>query len=202
MKTLTKILLSLILLLSWSCSKDEAVLPEGYSANIRGIISPDIFSKLTNTGMKFNPGTNPPDLSGIYVLNPFVLVADWDPNDQSDVGTVCSCNAVVRFTNQSANKQSIHVDLKLGTGSNFTWNGYLSGEGNKFTFFVDWNGTFDGEPAQFVTVISGEISASGLLNYYDAAYIKGKGSNSPNVLVGEFRIRFDHDGFSEPTMVF
>lgn len=171
----------------------------GLSANILSIAPQSVIDDLRLRGMNINEGNTPPALSGFFESKPHVLLSPYGPGDGYAVGTEFTSYRY-RFYDQNVNAQTISLDKKSNDGTN-TETGigaFLAGNGNKFTLFAQTSGISDGITYRSLTVISGEITGTGIKDFQESFVFTEKGPDPTNKLiaVGQGRIIRDGDGLA------
>lgn len=170
----------------------------GLSANILSIAPQSVIDDLRLRGMNINEGNTPPALSGFFESKPHVLLSPYGPGDYA-VGYEFNSYRY-RFYDQNVNAQTISFDEKSSSGTNTaTGTGaFLAGNGNKFTLFAQITGITDGVTYKSLTVISGEITSTGIKDFQESFVITEKGPDPTNsvIAVGQGRIIRDGDGLA------
>jgi len=173
------------------CVKDEDMY-NGLNSDIRNIIPEDIMKKFKELGITINGGNNPPNIEGSYLLSPLILVksnfADAAPGSQfKDYKLTCSEQNNADQTVVCAYASIAAIGSGLGA--------FITGDGNKFSIFVETNGTLNGQPFKSVDIFSGEITPSGIRNFHWALI---QTQEAPGTLRrGQGRLIKDGDGLSE-----
>ena len=196
---LAALLLSSVLFLN-SCKKNNDPAP-GLSAKIQQIVPADLLSTMKTQGMPINEGTNPPNIEGIFISSPHTLVATYEGDSFKPGDTFI--DFIVKFSNQDATEGSVSVDTKTGSTTSTGIGGFVSGSGNKFTLFAEVNLTSGTATAKQIRVFSGEITSTGIKDFYSTLVIKEK--NDPSNLligVGKMRIIKDSDGLASKRSTF
>jgi hypothetical protein len=155
------------------------------------IIPRDLLERLLELGIEVHHGRTPPNITGSFFVSPVVLVrsnfADglWPGHQFADL--------TITFSNQSNTRMTVDVSYfqaqQTGRGE-----GFITGNGNKFSVFLDTIGTFHGHPTRTVDIWSGEITPTGILNYYHAFIMTEDAPGT--VRRGQGRLFYDRDGFS------
>lgn len=201
MKRLIPITLLVTLFLT-SCLKDDVdtlVLPPlRYALPIGDVVPSDILSEIEKY-MPIYEGDTPPEIEGVYVINPNELVVasaeDLAP------GIVIS-NDTVKFSNQNAKTNVITFERKQKTENEFSDFVSLVGSDNNFTAYFNADGTTtEGINYKTATVISGTMTANGIKDYYKAFIITEKDADPNKVLfpAKAFRIFKDGNALAENT---
>ena len=199
MKRLIPITFLFALLFS-GCLKDDVdtlVLPPlRYALPINDVVPADILSEIKKS-MPIYEGETPPEIEGVYVVNPNELVIA-SAEDLSP-GIVIS-NDTIKFTNQNVKTNVITFERKQRTENEFSDFVSLVGNGNNFTAYFNADGTTtEGINYKTATVISGTMTANGIKDYYKAFIITEKDPDPKNVLfpAKAFRIFKDGNGLAE-----
>jgi hypothetical protein len=148
-----------------SCGKKETVDPNvGFSAAVQKVAPQATIDALRKQGMTINEGTVPPDVTGIFLLSPNILMATY-AGDTRSLGYQAT-NYTYKFFEPTDNNTTIKVSYKTNIGDNATGLGSLvSGNGNKFTIFSELTST---NGAIYINIISGEITATGIKDWQDS----------------------------------
>jgi hypothetical protein len=156
-------------------------------------IPTDLLEDLLQLGIKVNHGNNPPNIEGTYFVSPDILIRSnfydsYSPGYQF-------VDMQLTFSNQDNAKMTVDVDFIEGSSISSGINSFITGDGMKFSVFSEMIRTTDG--ARTVRIYSGEITSSGIRNFYQALIITVEGSNT--IRRGQGRLVYDGDGFSEKT---
>jgi len=158
------------------------------------IIPHDLLKELLSLGIEVNNGNKPPNIEGKYLISPDVLIRS-NFNDSYSPGHRFD-NMDLSFSNQNNTKMTVDVAFfrdNAATGSGL--NSFITGNENKFSVFMDNNGTYNEHPVKSVEIFSGEITSSGIKNFYGALIIT---MDAPGTIKrGQGRLYYDSDGFSE-----
>lgn len=153
--------------------------------------------------MNLNPGTTPPTVAGIYVASPYTLLANFGPEDGWKPGKVIP---EYRYKLYEQKGDEVKIDYKnTGTDSGSGIGGFLSGEGKKFSLFSELSGTASGIPYKHLTIISGEMTSTGIKDFQYAFVMKektGDASNSILIATGKSRIWIDGDSLASKVETF
>jgi hypothetical protein len=170
-----------------SCGKKETVDPAvGFTAAVQKVAPQATIDALRKLGMTINEGTVPPNVTGIFLESPTILLATYT-GDTKVVGDKVA-DYTYKFYEPSADNTTIKVSYKTSIGDNATGLGsVVSGNGSKFTIFSELTNTSSGEI--YINIISGEITSTGIKNWQDS-YVK-------KTELEKNRIWKDGDGFSE-----
>jgi hypothetical protein len=207
MKKLHTILIfTLVTLLTFSCKKDEEqsgdLSKDGLTKNITNFVADSIIQKMKSLGMPIYGGDTPPLISEsgediMFRINNFILV---NSDIENDYPNKKFANLLVLLKNQNNDKLTLDYQdtneefTSISTGRA----GYIVGEGNKFTLFIDkQNVKVDTESkADLVVVISGQLSAEGIINLYYANFMLNDYGDVNNIYIGngQGRVIYDSDG--------
>jgi hypothetical protein len=151
-----------------SCGKKETVDPNvGFTAAVQKVAPQATIDALRKQGMTINEGTVPPDVTGIFLESPTILMATY-VGDTRSVGYK-STDYTYKFFEPTDNNTTIKVSYKTNIGDNATGLGsVVSGSGNKFTIFSELTRT-NGDI--YINIISGEITSAGIKDWQDS-YVK------------------------------
>ncbi len=199
---LASLFLSSVLFLN-SCKKNDDVDPtKGLSAKIQTIVSQQDIDGLRSRGMIVNEGSQPPNIEGIFISSPHTLVSPYGTADSYKPGDTFS-NLIIRFSEQSGSDQSAKVEIKTSGSTATGTGGFLSGNGNKFTFFAELDFVSGSVTGKQVRMFSGEITANGIKDFYTTIYFKSKNDpNNTQLPVGASRIIKDSDGLASKRSAF
>ena len=172
--------------------------PDGLTEDIHNIIPNDIYEKLIELGTEINGGNNPPNIEGAYLVSPLTLVKSnvlFDPTP----GTVYwKNNGIMNLSFSEQNNTNLTIKVDHSIGDDEIANGlgaFITGEGNKFSVFVEATGITGGYPTKSAEVHSGEITTNGIKNYQFTLIMI---EPAPTTIGrGQGRLWKDGDGFSE-----
>ena len=172
---------------------------KGLTEAINELIPKDIQKKITDLGMPIYGGGNPPNINGTYKFAPVIMKATSIKNDfplrhRFD-------DITLTFSNQDNNNLTIEFSYTAlnefgeGTGA------YIVGENNKFSVFVEVNGTESGQRYKSADIIAGTVTPTGIKDLYYSFFILDDYGDPHNKIVGigQGRVVYDSDGFSEKT---
>jgi len=166
---------------------------DGLPPEIHDIIPPEIFEKFEELGIEINAGHNPPNIEGKFKVSPYVLVKSNFKDNYKPGYTFA--DMLITFSNQNSTNQTVICDYINGNEEGNGLGALISGNGNKFSVFVKTNGTIGGYPYSVVYIYSGEITPTGIKNFYIAGIVTKEAPSS--IKVGQGRLIYDKDGFSE-----
>ena len=193
------LLLAMAVLLG-SCEVEELLPPvdeEGLTDDVHNIIPDEILEKIKELGTEINGGNKPPNIEGAYLISPLALVK----SNFSDVatGTVYWINNGVmnlEFLEQNNTKLTVKVDHSIGNNEIAGGLGaFITGEGNKFSVYVEAIGTTGGYQTKSIEVHSGEITPDGIKNYQWTLIMVDAAPTT--IKSGQGRLWKDKDGLSE-----
>ena len=186
MKNLMKItLIHGLLFFAVACGKKETVDPAvGFTAAVQKVAPQPTIDTLRKLGMTINEGTVPPNVAGIFLESPTILLATY-AGDTKKVGDKF-LDYTYKFYEPSADNSSIKVSYKTSFDNATGLGSVVAGHGNKFTIFSELTNT-KGEI--YINIISGEITSNGIKDWQDS-YVK-------KTELEKTRIFKDGDGFSE-----
>ena len=199
MKKLTFITVVLITVFVSSCTKEKQGTQEVQNQKIADVIPAKYLDTLKNLGISINEGLTPPNVEGIYEINPVKSKASNVPGDVP--GSIFFANAKVKFYEQSNSDFSIRLlgksILNINDSSIST---AISGAGNKFTVYGKVRTYSGSNTAIFGVVFSGEKDGSSIKNV-EWGPINIDDSQDPDhafIKEGQARLQYDTD-FSSPT---
>jgi len=185
-----------------SCKKDTVDPTKGLSTRIQTIVSQADIDGLRSRGMIVNEGSQPPNIEGIFSSSPHTLVSPYGPADTYKVGDTFN-DLIIRFTEQNSADQSAKVEIKNAGSTATGVGGFLSGNGNKFSFFAELDFVSGSVTGKQVRLFSGEITADGIKDFYTTIYFKSKNDpNNTQIPVGASRIIKDGNGLASKRTTF
>ena len=173
---------------------------DGLTEDINNMLPPDMLKKFIDLGISINGGNTPPNIEGTYLVSPLTLVKSsvnsfFEPRP----GTVYWNNNGVMdlsFSEQNSTNLAVKVDYSAGADDVGSGLGaFITGEGNKFSVFVEITGISGGYQTKSVQIHSGEITIDGIKNYQLAGVVTEAAPTT--IKAGEGRLWKDGDGFSE-----
>ena len=137
-----------------SCSKSDSNEPKRFDipAEAKAIIPEEYIAKMNANGMTINEGTNPPNIEGIFATG--ILGKEIDSyrfKFYEQKGTKVRTDYI--------NESIIANDQARGRGT------IISGNGNKFTAYLDMDITDLEIKTRDVSVLSGEITPQGIKDF-------------------------------------
>lgn len=190
-KQLTNLILllsSIFLMIGCLRKGDETIaLPEiGTASNVIPVeIRQEFESK-----MHIYEGTNPPDITGSFVISPMDLHYASDAEN----APVSFADCYIAFYNRQGNTYEFKEKQSSTTGSSPLVT--VIGSGNDFTaYFTNNSQSDDGSWAIQATLISGTITSRGIENIkYAFIMLDAYDPNDHIMEVNEYRIFYDGDG--------
>ncbi|MDR2085210.1 MAG: hypothetical protein LBP67_09480 [Bacteroidales bacterium] len=187
MKRIKYLLINLITILTvivcFSCERegvDTIILPtERYVVPITDIIPQQLINRVDDLHL----GYDPPDITGGYIANPYVLTYSTLSHDSIPFNFG---NLIFKFSNQTY-ENTISYESVQGDAEVNSPIAYIQGSGNNFTVYFSENKT---SPSTGITVkthsvITGKVSPSGGIANFKYAYIVADPGNStiaPNTI--------------------
>lgn len=189
------LLLALALALITGClqkGEETIALPEiGTAASV----IPEEVRKEFESKMELYEGTNPPDITGDYIISPDKLFYASDGNAPSDFS-----DKLISFYNKVGNTYEYISRQGTAEGKNTSLVTVI-GNGDNFTaYFTAKVNDEDGSWTTSAHLISGSITSSGIRNLKNA-FIVLKAYDPYNVIMdeNEYRIFYDGDGIAKRT---
>lgn len=188
-----------ILFLS-SCKKDNFNL----SADIKNIIPTTMLRELKSKGMAINEGTTPPSIEGIYLASPYTLKSPYGAGDSWVAGRVIA-DYKYKFYDQTGG--NVKVDYKQPSASDHGsgLGSFISGSGNKFSIFSESNGGTSSIEYTTVSVISGELTSTGIKDFqYGFIFTKKTGDDGDVNYIpkGKSRVWIDGNALADKVSTF
>ena len=176
-----------------SCTKEDLEEKNSLTADIRRILPADMLAKLKALGLEINDGNNPPDIEGTYLCSPWTLVKS-NFADEFSPGFKFN-DKYLTFSQQNNNNLTVMLDYAASVTQGSGTGAFITGQGNKFSIFVEISGVALGSPYKTVEVYSGEISSSGIKNLYEGFIVTLEAPAT--VKKGQARLIRDNDGLAE-----
>ncbi len=191
LKSILAILVLSIGVSTSSCKKEQSA-AEIQTKRISDIIPQKYLDSLIRLGVTIHEGTTPPIVNGIYIANPTVLLASTVAGDI--IGNTFA-DVEVKLTDQNNSTFGITLFGKKLLGDNDTSIvTAISGSGNNFTVYGKVKASANSSNyAIFAIIISGTLSADGIINYQDAL-INIDNSNGGSLFIPEGTGRLIKDG--------
>lgn len=182
-----------------SCKKDDA--EKIQKERIDQVIPQQYIDTLKHLGITINEGTTPPNVEGIYLIQPATLKAS---NISTDViGTVFSAMKV-KFFSQNTSNFDIQLYGKNFLGANDTsLITAISGSGNNFTVYGKVKAYNGVNSAVFAIILSGTKEGDDLKNVvFGLINIDNSNGGASFILQGKARLFYDADLTSDGITVF
>ena len=180
---------------------------EKFDERITQEIPVEYLSKMS-AYMPIYSGNTPPNIEGVYNLSPCELLYNSDPNSSNKPGKIYA-SFVTEFTAQNMTQNTLQYrnqEVNSSTGAIVSTSkiseAKIIGSGDSFTVFVIVESTDNyGVWTKMARLLSGTKSANGIKKYYNGYVMldKSDDTNNPKMGIGDFRITYDNDGFSEST---
>ena len=161
-------------------------------------VIPDTLLKKVESYVTFYDGVTPPNVEGVYYLDPQVLVKS---NLTNDTPGKTYNSQYHRYSNQNSSKRTIDMlyvsvsekEYQKGSGA------FISGYDDKFTIYFNCTGKNGDVPFKQAIVVSGIVTDDGVKDLQWAFVMIEKGSDPKHTVVepGTIRSFKDSDGFSE-----
>ncbi|MGC3978544.1 MAG: hypothetical protein QM751_10145 [Paludibacteraceae bacterium] len=182
-----------------SCLKDgdeTLVLPNVvYAIPIDDVVPVELQSQIDDY-MPIYKGSTPPDITGVYLVDPDVLV--YTSDGVFSPGKIFA-DDLFRFDNQNTSTNVLTYANRQGDSAESS-SDYVSvsGKGSDFTAYFLTTGTSNNIAIKTATIISGTKTKDGIKNYYTSFVMLEKGSDPKGLLMDEdeFRIFKDNDGLA------
>lgn len=176
-----------------------SILPWGTEdERIEQVVPDDIRQKM-EPYIPIYDGTNPPNVEGCYLIEPFETVYCEDyGNGGYEPGRLMVPN-YIKLSSQSKDNT---IDMEECSSDFDTYSigegAFISGEGKNFTIFFNTIGTSSGIPYRTALLLSGTKATDGIKNLRYAFVMVEKGDDPGNQLMkeGVFRVFQDKDGMS------
>lgn len=186
-----------VIMASCSSDSDSIVDANGLTKDIKNLVPDSIMAKMKEIGMPIYTGDNPPDIQFSFLMSPLTLKGTNIVYDS--IGKVYA-NEYIKFYNQDTKKLTIQCYYKQSTSVASGIGGFIVGNDNKFTVFLDCKSTDEDGHVNITTeVYSGEITDTGIKNMYLAFFMVDDHGDPNNeyIEIGQGRLFYDSDGFSE-----
>ncbi|AQG80388.1 hypothetical protein [Spirosoma montaniterrae] len=181
-----------------SCKKDEV---PGLSAKIQKIVPQAALDDMKSKGLLINEGNTPPSIEGIFEADPYTLLSPYGPEDGWSKGKVIE-KYRYRFSGQQGDEVKLEEKQINGNNTGSGIASFLAGSGNKFTLFGEVVGSSSGIATKTLTVISGEITSTGIKDFQYAFVLTNKtGDDDDDVLMPVNKSRVWIDGNQIATKV-
>lgn len=190
-------------LLAISCSKSEnsvekQVKTSGFNipAEAKAIIPEEFIGKMAANGMTINEGTNPPNIQGIFATGILKMIYTSLNYDTFPIGKEIESYRFKFYEQRGTKIKTDYINEDILANDQATGRGtIISGNGNKFTAYLDMNITDIEIKTRDVSVLSGEITPEGIKNFqYGFLKMEKTGDFSERMVpVGTIRIWISKD---------
>lgn len=190
-------------LLAISCSKSEnsvekQVKTSGFNipAEAKAIIPEEFIGKMAADGMTINEGTNPPNIQGIFATGILKMIYTSLNYDTFPIGKEIESYRFKFYEQRGTKIKTDYINEDILANDQATGRGtIISGNGNKFTAYLDMDITDIEIKTRDVSVLSGEITPEGIKNFqYGFLKMEKTGDFSERMVpVGTIRIWISKD---------
>ena len=190
-------------LLAISCSKSEnsvekQVKTSGFNipAEAKAIIPEEFIGKMAANGMTINEGTNPPNIEGIFATGILKMIYTSLNYDTFPIGKEIESYRFKFYEQRGTKIKTDYINEDILANDQATGRGtIISGNGNKFTAYLDMDITDIQIKTRDVSVLSGEITPEGIRNFqYAFLKMEKTGDFSERMVpVGTIRIWISKD---------
>ena len=142
--------------------------------------------------MPVNDGIDPPNIEGTYLVSPYKLIKS-NFNDSFNSSTTFA-DFKLTFSKQNNANHTVVCSYVNGAETASGLGSVISGTGNNFTVYTAITGTLDGYQFKTVEIYSGEITATGIKNFYHTIIMVEP--TPETILIDQARLFYDQDGFS------
>lgn len=169
--------------------------PDSFTVNPIDLVIPEEIREKMEPYIPIYDGTNPPDVTGTYLISPFVAV--YCEDGHYEPGHKC-VDVTIRFSNQDPVHNTLDYDSYDAYSRDSGPGAFISGTGENFSAFFDTEGQSFGIYTKMALVISGTISSKGIKDLYYAFVMVKKGDDPNHKIMNEgvFRVFKDSDGIS------
>ena len=154
-----------------SCSKSEDNAGNNNKnlnipAEAKAIIPEELIGKMKANGMTINEGMNPPNIQGIFATGDLKMTyTSLGDDDGYSVGQEIPSYRYKFYDQKGTKVKTDYINEWITSTERATGRGtIISGEGNKFTAYLDVNITNGEVKSRDVSVLSGEITPEGIRN--------------------------------------
>ena len=190
-------------LLAISCSKSEnsvekQVKTSGFNipAEAKAIIPEEFIGNMAANGMTINEGTNPPNIQGIFATGILKMIYTSLNYDTFPIGKEIESYRFKFYEQRGTKIKTDYINEDILANDQATGRGtIISGNGNKFTAYLDMDITDIEIKTRDVSVLSGEITPEGIKNFqYGFLKMEKTGDFSERMVpVGTIRIWISKD---------
>ena len=181
-----------------SCSKSDNKEPKRFDipSEAKAIISEDFIAKMAANGMTINEGTNPPNIQGIFATGILQMIYTSLEKDSYSIGEEIESYRFKFYEQRGTKIKTDYINEDILANDQATGRGtIISGNGNKFTAYLDMDITDIEIKTRDVSVLSGEITPEGIKNFqYAFLKMEKTGDFSERMVpVGTIRIWISKD---------
>lgn len=151
-----------------SCSKSDNSEPKRFDipAQARAIISEEYIAKMAANGMTIHEGTNPPNIEGIFSTGILEMIYTSLKDDSYPIGQEIESYRFKFYEQEGTKVKTDYINEAITANDQARGRGtIISGNGNKFTAYLDMNITDLEIKTRDVSVLSGEITPEGIKNF-------------------------------------
>ena len=181
-----------------SCSKSDSNEPKRFDipAEAKAIIPEEYIAKMNANGMTINEGTNPPNIQGIFATGILKMIYTSLNYDTFPIGKEIESYRFKFYEQRGTKIKTDYINEDILANDQATGRGtIISGNGNKFTAYLDMDITDIEIKTRDVSVLSGEITPEGIKNFqYAFLKMEKTGDFSERMVpVGTIRIWISKD---------
>lgn len=179
------------------CSKDDDGGSEHFDGSINSItdfVGEEILDEMIDLGLGINPGDNPPNIEGKYLMSPSILESS---NISYDIPGSTFNDLLMEFSKQKG--LNIHYKGEQTKTSSVGKGSFISGDGDLFSVFLNVITVKENQPKEMeqIFIFSGRVAPEGIYDMQVALFMIENNGNSGVIANGEGRIFVDGDGFTE-----
>ena len=185
-----------------SCSKSDSEEKQVKTSNFdipteaKAIIPEEFIGKMAAKGMTINEGTNPPNIEGIFATGILKMIYTSLNYDPFPIGKEIESYRFKFYEQRGTKIKTDYINEDILANDQATGRGtIISGNGNKFTAYLDMDITDVEIKTRDVSVLSGEITPEGIKNFqYAFLKMEKTGDFSERMVpVGTIRIWISKD---------
>ena len=125
-----------------SCSKSDSNEPKRFDipAEAKAIIPEEYIAKMNANGMTINEGTNPPNIEGIFATGILEMIYTSLENDGYPIGKEIESYRFKFYEQEGSKVKTDYINEAITANDQARGRGtIISGNGNKFTAYLDMN---------------------------------------------------------------
>lgn len=175
-----------------SCNEDTGipvVQDNGLSTEINKMVPDSVLSVFKSLDMDINTGDTPPELTGMFVVDPFVL--DTSTNRSDSLSGMFE-NMHIEFSNKI--ELELSVSYTQGDETGVADKAYITGSDSLFSVFFSIPSRANGEVADITHIVSGKYSLDGISNLKYALYMLDNKGNPNKIWIANSQARVFKDG--------